>query len=89
VSKSDTIDAYVRQVLIRTFLDERRRPWHREHSVEPYDQLLGGAQEAPDVGLAVDLRRALDAIPPRQRAVLILRFWLDLPVEVRQCHCLS
>jgi RNA polymerase sigma-70 factor (sigma-E family) len=82
VSKNDGMDAYVRQVLIRTFLDEQRRPWRREHSVEPDARVLGTATAPPpDVCLAVDLRRVLDTVPPRQRAVLILRFWLDLPVE--------
>ncbi len=28
----DNPDAYVRRTLLRVWLDERRRPWRREHS---------------------------------------------------------
>lgn len=81
VSKRDGMDAYVRRIVVRAFLDERRRPWRRERTVEPDAAVLGTATADADVGLSVDLRRALDAVPPRQRAVLVLRFWADLSVE--------
>ncbi|SCG73605.1 SigE family RNA polymerase sigma factor [Micromonospora humi] len=75
----DRLDAYVRTVLVRLFLDSRRRGWWRVH-------LFGGP---PDVRSTEDrgvedrtvLRDALDRVPPRQRAVLVLRFLHDLPVE--------
>lgn len=34
-----------------------------------------------DLDTAIDLRRALAAVPPRQRATLVLRFHCDLDVE--------
>ncbi|MEV0000681.1 SigE family RNA polymerase sigma factor [Micromonospora sp. NPDC050980] len=75
----ERLDAYVRTVLVRLFLDSRRRGWWRVH-------LFGGP---PDVRSTEDrgvedrtvLRAALDRVPPRQRAVLVLRFLHDLPVE--------
>jgi RNA polymerase sigma-70 factor (sigma-E family) len=82
IERHDTIDQYVRQVLLRTFLDDRRRPWHRESPTSPEDAVLDVT--APEVRGPEDrevLRNALQLVPKRRRAVLILRFWADLPVE--------
>ena len=49
VKRHDSLDAYVRQVLLRAFLDERRRPWRREHAVEPDSTLLNQVH-APAAG---------------------------------------
>ncbi|GLY70770.1 SigE family RNA polymerase sigma factor [Amycolatopsis taiwanensis] len=74
----DRREAYARQVLMRTVIDESRRFWHRER---PSDALPDRA--GPDVNsdLSMDLRRALAALPVRQRATLVLRHWEDLPVH--------
>jgi RNA polymerase sigma-70 factor (sigma-E family) len=81
VKRHDSLDAYVRRVLLRAFLDERRRPWRREHAVEPDSALLNEVRAPDQAGPGVDMRKALAAVPPRQRAVLVLRFWADLSVE--------
>ena len=72
-------DAYVRTILVRTFLDERRSPWFRR-------VLLPGVQAdraavCADPDAVLDVRQALAAIPPRQRATIVLRFYCDLDVE--------
>ena len=79
-SRADNVDAYVHRMLVHTFVDEKRRAWSKvrlladstgERAVEPHT--------------AVDDRdalvTALRMLPPRQRAVLVLRFLLDRPVE--------
>ncbi|MEU4642175.1 SigE family RNA polymerase sigma factor [Micromonospora sp. NPDC023814] len=79
IGEVEQLDAYVRTVLVRLFLDTRRRGWWRVH-------LFGGP---PDVRSTEDrgaeertvLREALAQVPPRQRAVLVLRFVHDLPVD--------
>jgi RNA polymerase sigma-70 factor (sigma-E family) len=78
-ARMDNTDAYVRTILIRTFLGERRSPWFRR-------VLLPGVQpehaaQAADLDAVLDVREALAAIPPRQRATLVLRFYCDLDVE--------
>jgi RNA polymerase sigma-70 factor (sigma-E family) len=71
------LDAYVRRTLVRAAIDESRRPWRREHVVEALpDPARVAAHDA--VGETVATRSALveglQQVPPRQRAVLVLRF---------------
>ena len=74
-----SLDAYVRRMLIRAFVDERRRGWLRRVA-------LGGeavdrpAPEPDDAAQRLVVQQALAQVPPRQRAVLVLRFLYDLPV---------
>jgi RNA polymerase sigma-70 factor (sigma-E family) len=80
VSRHEVLDAYARQTLVRTFLDERRRGWFRREQVadEPPEP---GWQPGPSSEDRLVLLEALSAVPPRQRAVLVLRYWEDLSVE--------
>jgi len=77
VQGDDPPDAYVQRILVRCFLDEKRRPWRRESPVEIVD--LDAAAERPEDDL-LDLRSALARLPRRQRATLLLRYWLDMSV---------
>jgi len=81
VSRAENVDAYVRAVLTRAWLDERRRPWRRER---PVPEVASSSVVAPPSG-AVDDRATLLALlaelPPGRRAVVVLRFYCDLSVE--------
>ncbi|MEV6826273.1 SigE family RNA polymerase sigma factor [Amycolatopsis sp. NPDC051102] len=76
-ARADNVDGYVRRTLVNTFLAEQRTSWWRRVD-------LGGAGDVPvpraDVELALDLRAALDRLPARQRATVVLRYFCDLPV---------
>jgi RNA polymerase sigma-70 factor (sigma-E family) len=80
VAPSTGVDAYVRQILLRTWLDEKRRPWRRRE--EPTEQLPELAADARfrivDRDQLLDL---LDGLPPRRRAAVVLRFYCDLSVD--------
>lgn len=82
VSEMENIDAYARRVLLRAWLDERRRPWRRERFT---DAMPEPTVPAPVTEAAVVDRMALAAqlaeLPPRRRAVLVLRYFCDLSVE--------
>jgi len=82
IERHDTMDRYARQVLLRAFLDERRRPWRREHATTPESAALDGpAGGADDPSDRLLLRTALLRLTKRRRAAVVLRFWADLSVE--------
>jgi RNA polymerase sigma-70 factor (sigma-E family) len=73
----DLPDAYARKVLLRCWLNERRRPWRRLESrdgVVP-DQAAPQVDNAGAVAHKEVLRVALKRLPPRQRAAVVLRYW--------------
>lgn len=79
LDRIDNIEAYTRRTLMSVFISSRRRMWRREHPHAAPPDTAAAAGGDPDMGLAV--RVALSAVPPRQRAVLVLRYWEDLSVE--------
>jgi RNA polymerase sigma-70 factor (sigma-E family) len=76
--RSENLDAYVYKILVRVFLDERRLRWASVHlrsaGLEP---ARGGTDLAAGVENRLLLRQALATLPPKQRAVLVLRFLVD------------
>jgi RNA polymerase sigma factor (sigma-70 family) len=74
----DGAEGYARMILARSFVDNRRRFWHRER---PTSQLPERADLADPAEDRLDLRRALALLPASQRVVLVLRFWDDLTVQ--------
>jgi RNA polymerase sigma-70 factor (sigma-E family) len=83
VRDKGALDAYVRRTLVRAVIDESRRPWRRERFVEAMPEAVSDSRGG-DVGEGVATREALlnglRRVPPRQRAVLVLRFLEGLDV---------
>ncbi|GAB2825317.1 SigE family RNA polymerase sigma factor [Lentzea nigeriaca] len=74
--RKDSVDAYARKVLVRTAVDETRRGFfQRERTVDVLPEAA-----VTDDSADFDLRQALDALPPGQRAVVVLRYWEDLSI---------
>lgn len=72
-------EAYARAILVREYLSEQRSGWARRVSLDaPLPETAG---QLTDTDAVLDMRAALAALPPRQRATLVLRFYCDLNVE--------
>ena len=75
--RAESVDAYVRRILVNSHLDETRRPWRRE-------QVLGEPPERPATPEpreeADDLWAALRGLPAGQRRVVVLRHYWGLSV---------
>jgi RNA polymerase sigma factor (sigma-70 family) len=68
---------YAAQAVVRAAIDEHRRPWRREH---PTADLPERPAPAPDA-LTARVAESLAVLPPRRRAVVVLRHVEDLDVE--------
>lgn len=78
VRKADSVDAYVRRVLVNSHLDEGRRPWRRERAGEVADRPASVGLDAEDLD---ELWAALRSLPTGQRRVVVLRHYWGLSVE--------
>ena len=81
IRQVDNLDAYVRAVLVHRFIDEQRRGWARVHLTDRLPDRGGDDVRLDSVVDGMDVRSALAELAPRQRAVLVLRFFCDLSVE--------
>jgi RNA polymerase sigma-70 factor (sigma-E family) len=78
ISRLESPEAYVRRMVVNEVLSTRRRAAlrHEVSRAEPPDRV---ATATPEDALAHDeMWRALSTLPPRQRAVLVLRYYEDL-----------
>jgi RNA polymerase sigma-70 factor (sigma-E family) len=76
VVRADRPDAYVRRIVVNDFLSWRRRRSSREVTgAVPETVMPDGTDRLAERDL---LWRALATLPPRQRAVLVLRYYEDL-----------
>ena len=73
--------AYVRKIVTNVYISHRRLSWVRREraSAELPVQLLDRPQEVVEV--RIELIAALDRLPKRQRATLVLRYWEQLSVD--------
>ncbi|MFJ5290405.1 MULTISPECIES: SigE family RNA polymerase sigma factor [unclassified Streptomyces] len=78
VARADSPAAYAQTILVRTSLTLRRR---RSSGERPTGHLPDSAAAGPDAALRLTLLDALGQLPPRDRAVLLLRYWEDRSIE--------
>jgi len=77
VDRTESIDSYVRKILTRTYLNERRRLWRKlERLTSAPPEVSSAPETGPEQRMLV--MQALAQVPQRQRAALVLRYWEDL-----------
>ncbi|WP_433891539.1 SigE family RNA polymerase sigma factor [Streptomyces sp. CA-111067] len=80
MSEVDNPAGYAQTTLVRVFLSHQRRQSNQERpAAELPDRVVRDAGE--DATLRVALLAALAVLGPKDRAVLILRYWEDRSVE--------
>jgi RNA polymerase sigma-70 factor (sigma-E family) len=71
-------DAYLRKIIVNTQRSWWRARWRREEPSALPDS-PGHGDDADQRALAASIRQALGRLSPKQRAVLVLRYYEDLP----------
>jgi RNA polymerase sigma-70 factor (sigma-E family) len=78
ISRHDSLGAYATRTLLNTYLAEKRR--RRSSEVLTAELPDRPAQDAgPEQRL--DIMAALSGLPPRARAIVVLRYWSDQSIE--------
>lgn len=83
----ESVDGYVRRIIANETTSLWRRPWRRrEVAADVLPE--GGREDAYDDGRAAAVWRAVSSLPPRQRAVVVLRYYEELS-EAEIAHVLG
>lgn len=80
ILRTEAPDAYVRRMVLNQFLSWRRKRSFGERIVATAPEPAGAVAADPADALAErdEIWTALAALPPKQRAVLVLRYYEDL-----------
>jgi RNA polymerase sigma-70 factor (sigma-E family) len=72
-----TVEAYTRRVIVTTSISWRRRRSFHERPTEALPE-RGGADQVDAIVNHDTVLAALQSLPPRQRAAIVLRYYQDL-----------
>jgi RNA polymerase sigma-70 factor (sigma-E family) len=78
VQKREGVDSYARKILLNTYLSQRRL---KRSSETPVAVIADIAGPRTDADLRIILVAALRSLPPRSRAVVVLRYLEDQSIE--------
>ena len=78
IRRKDNPEGYVRRAIVNTHLNTVRRGWWREQPRETLPEDADGRRREDELDDRDAMWHALAALPPRQRAVLVLRYYEDL-----------
>jgi RNA polymerase sigma-70 factor (sigma-E family) len=75
--RQDAPELYVRKIMVNTFLRWRQRRWNGEIATGYVPDMQAHGDVFAQVDARQSLITALDRLPPRQRAVVVLRYFAD------------
>ena len=81
ISSRDAVQAYTRRTLLNTYFVDCRRKRRGEVLTPDPAVLTGPVVPPPAPELRLELMAALAELPPRARAVVVLRYWEDMSVD--------
>ena len=77
IHRMESPDAYVRRMLVNGAISAGKRSWKREHPTGEVPETAVGGHEQRYVDREA-LWAVVQGLPPRQRAVVVLRYYEDL-----------
>lgn len=89
IRRRDNPEVYVRRVMVNTWLTWSRRRWRGEQASAAVPDSPAPGDIAADVAVRMAVRSALGTLTHRQRTVVVLRVFDDLPeaqvAEILNC----
>jgi RNA polymerase sigma-70 factor (sigma-E family) len=89
IRRRDNPEVYVRRVMVNTWLTWSRRRWRGERASDAVQDSPAPGDMAADVAVRMAVRSALGSLTHRQRTVIVLRVFDDLPeaqvAEILNC----
>lgn len=70
--------AYARRTLVTAHIDQSRRRWWGERPTETLPETPSASADVHASDLRDELRRMLAGLSPRERAVVVMRYYCDL-----------
>ena len=86
IRNHDSAHAYAKRTLLNTYFVDCRRKRLREVLSGDTRELPERAAEPQAAELRLELTDALAALPPKARAVVVLRYWEDMSIEQVAAH---
>jgi RNA polymerase sigma-70 factor (sigma-E family) len=77
LTRQDAPELYVRKIMVNTFLRWRQRRWNGEIATGRLPEMRAYGDAFAQIDARQALIAALDRLPPRQRAVVVLRYFAD------------
>ena len=79
IRRRDDPEVYVRRAMVNSWVSWRRRRWWGERATGAVPEVPAAGDVAAEAAVRVTVAGALGSLTARQRAVLVLRVFNDLP----------
>jgi RNA polymerase sigma-70 factor (sigma-E family) len=81
IDRAGGLNGYAHRCVVTAVLDQSRKPWRRERLVDTDEQVAPLLDSVGSVDDRLLVVQALGALPPSQRACVVLRHYADFSLE--------